>query len=284
MSRDVEIPQRSVRHVVDDYDGVLLDSYGVLVDGAGALPGARALLESLDAAGRPWMVVSNDASRSVESAAARYARLSLPIPPERILVSAAMLAGYYAREGLSGARSIVLGTEDSVAWVRQAGGIPVPWDDEAPEVVVACDDDGFPFVPAVEAVLSSVVQRVRAGHEVALALPNPDLVYPRGGGALGLTAGSVALVIEASLGVVFGDVAPRFVPLGKPEPGIFEEACRRLGVGGSRVVMLGDQFATDVAGALRAGLSAALVGTGVTTLQLPPSAPRPTFILPSLVD
>ncbi len=50
--------------------------------------------------------------------------------------------------------------------------------------------------------------------------------------------------------------------LGKPEPWIFEEAVERLGT--RKVVMFGDQLATDIAGAHAAELKAALVSWGLT--------------------
>lgn len=272
--------EKTAEQIVEQFDAVLLDSYGVLVDGSGALPGARRFLERLDETSTPWLVVSNDASRSLDAAAARYETLELPIPTDRILVSAALIAPYFAREQLGGSRCIVLGPPDSAEWVAQAGGVVVPYDDRRPDVVVACDDDGYPFVEAVEAVISTVVARIRDGVTPKLVLPNPDLVYPAGEGRLRLTAGSTALVIESALAAVFGPDAPRFVGLGKPHAFIFEEACRKIGKSGRRVAMLGDQILTDVAGAKHAGLTAGLVATGIATAGH--GELQPDFIVRSL--
>ncbi len=279
---DATPPLRTAQEILSSYDAVLLDSYGVLVDGAGALPGARAFLQALQARCTPWLVVSNDASRSVAASAERYASLRLPVPPDRILVSAALLAGHFARNDLAGAETIVLGPQDSVAWVRQAGGVVVPWDHPDPAVVVVCDDAGYPFVPAVEAIVTTLSRKLRAGDSVHLVLPNPDLIYPDGQGRLALTAGTTAGVIEAALHSVFGDAAPRFARLGKPHGAIFEAACARLGLSGRRVVMLGDQIVTDVAGGRAAGLSTGLVCTGVTAPNVEAFADRPDFIVRSL--
>ncbi|WP_200389725.1 HAD-IA family hydrolase [Thiocapsa imhoffii] len=71
--------------------------------------------------------------------------------------------------------------------------------------------------------------------------------------------------------------------LGKPSRAIFEVACRQLGA--SRPVMLGDQLATDIAGALGAGLDAVLVGTGLAPVAGPAgNRVRPTWALPSLME
>jgi len=279
---DYPVPELRASEVAERFDAVLLDAYGVLVDGRGALPGAAAFLQALDAARLPWMIVSNDASRSVEAATARYGSLGLRARPEQILLSAALIAPHYTKVGLVGARTIVLGPPDSTQWVRDAGGQPVDWDHPEPEAVVVCDDAGYPFIPAVEAVISTVARREQQGHSVALVLPNPDKVYPSGDGEIGLTAGSAALVIEAALAAVLGADAPTFVGLGKPHAAIFDEACARLGHRGTQVVMLGDQVSTDIIGAHQAGLSAGLLLTGVTQNVNAEGKGRPDFVLRSL--
>ena len=61
------LSQTSLDALVETYDGFLIDAYGVLVDKNSAMPGARDLLARLDAAGRPWLVVTNSASRLPET-------------------------------------------------------------------------------------------------------------------------------------------------------------------------------------------------------------------------
>lgn len=56
-----------------------------------------------------------------------------------------------------------------------------------------------------------------------------------------------------------GCITAREFGVGKPEPAIFHEACRRLGVPAAQVLHVGDDPLVDVAGALRAGLQAAWV-------------------------
>ena len=64
---------------------------------------------------------------------------------------------------------------------------------------------------------------------------------------------------------------------------IFEDAVRRAGT--SRIVMIGDQWETDIKGARAAGLDAVWIETGVTT-EIPESTPvhlRPTWRMTGLV-
>jgi ribonucleotide monophosphatase NagD (HAD superfamily) len=247
------------------YAGILLDAYGVLVDASGARPGAEDLIAELAGRRFPYAIVTNDASRSQATQARRFAGLGMPVPPDRFVTSGSLLPGYYARASLTAARTLVLGTQDSIGFVVEGGGVPVPLEPGAElDALAVCDDAGFPFLDGIEIAQSAVIRAVEAGRRPALILPNPDLVYPKGNGELGLTAGSIALVIEAVLARRFGGDAPRFVHLGKPEPHLFIEASRRLAVPADRLVMIGDQLETDIAGAHAAGVDAALLEGGVS--------------------
>jgi len=248
----------TIRALLDRYDGVLLDAYGVLVDGSGLLPGAAALLAELDRRAVPFAIVTNDASRSSTTYAARFAGYGVAVDPERIVTSGSLLPAYFRERGLAGARTCVLGTADSIGYVREGGGVPVALaPGMAIDALAICDNAGTPFVAGLELAFSAVVRAVEAGRAPALVLPNPDLIFPRGGGEYGFTAGAMALLIEAGLARKFPGRAPRFDHLGKPAPHLFAEAMRRLGT--TRVVMIGDQLETDIAGAQAAGIDAALV-------------------------
>ncbi|MEM9463653.1 MAG: HAD hydrolase-like protein [Myxococcota bacterium] len=275
------VPQIEPDPLLARYDVVLLDSYGVLVDEHGALPGAAPFLSRLREAGRRFMVLSNDASRQPHSSIARYRARGLSIEPAQLLTSGDLLAPHFAAEGLAGRRCVVLGPPDSEALVANAGGVVIPRDDPTLEVLVVCDDEGYSFRETIEALIGTLYARAEAGEPVHLVLPNPDRIYPRGPGQFGLTAGSVAAVIEGALALRWPDDPPRFYGLGKPHAAIFETALSRLGVGEherDRVVMVGDQLATDIAGAHGVGIDSVLVGTGVCDpRRLPKRGPRPTW-------
>lgn len=71
-------------------------------------------------------------------------------------------------------------------------------------------------------------------------------------------------------------VASGDVGVSKPDPEIFRIALERAGVGASQAVMLGDSWASDVAGARRAGISA--VWFNPERLPRPPDPPDVTEI------
>jgi ribonucleotide monophosphatase NagD (HAD superfamily) len=265
--------------LLDRYDGLLIDAYGVLVDAGGLLPGASALLAELARRRMPHAIVTNDASRSRATWVARLAGHGIALTAEQIATSGSLLPGYFRDRGLAGARTCVLGTDDSFDYVREGGGVPIAL---APgmeiDALAVCDDSGTPFVDGIELAFSAVVRAVHAGRAPALVLPNPDLVYPKGEGEYGFTAGAMALVIESALARRFPDRDLRFDHLGKPAPHLFIEARRRLGA--DRVVMIGDQLETDIAGAQAAGIDAALLA-GVSRWDAT-SGITPTYLLATI--
>jgi len=268
------------------YDGLLIDAYGVLVDGRGALPGAPELLAELHRRSLPYLIVTNDASRRATTNAARLQRFGLPVTPEHILSSGDLLVPHFAARGLAGARCLVLGTDDSRITVAEAGGAVCPIDPAADyDAVVVCDDSGFPFLDGINAALSALFRALDAGRAPELVLPNPDLVYPAGDGAYGFTSGGIALLLEAALERRYPERTPpaRFTRLGKPHRPLFDQAMRRLG--SARLLMIGDQLETDIAGALGAGLDAALLATGPGVTRWQRAVPGdvvPTYLLDSL--
>jgi ribonucleotide monophosphatase NagD (HAD superfamily) len=268
--------------LLDRYDGILLDAYGVLVDARGLLPGAAALLAELARRGKPFAIVTNDASRSRATWSARFAGYGIAVDAAHMVTSGSLLPAYFRDRGLAGARTCVLGTADAVAFVREGGGVPIAL---APgmelDALAVCDDSGTPFVEGIERAFSAIVRAVDAGRRPALVLPNPDLVYPRGEREYGFTAGAMALVIEAALARRFPGHGLRFEQLGKPQPHLFTEARRRIGA--ARVVMIGDQLETDIAGARAAGIDSALL-SGVSRWSANDAAPgiAPTYLLATI--
>lgn len=277
----------TTRELIDRYDGVLLDIYGVVLDASGPLPGAAELIAELTRRGTPFAFCSNDASRSTATYAARFAALGMPVTGEQFVTSGSLIPGYFAAKSLAGARTCVLGTEDSVDFVRAGGGEIVPLARGMDiDVLAVCDDSGFEFLSGLEWALSAVVRAVSAGRRPTLILPNPDLLYPKGAGEIGFTAGAMALLLEAALGRRFPRERLAFDHLGKPEPHLFTAAARHLGIAVDRLVMIGDQIETDIAGANAAGVGSALLTGHISRWDSAatdnPARPSPTWLLDTL--
>lgn len=264
------------------YDGFLLDAYGVLVDKERALPGAAALLAGLARDGVPWLVVTNSASRLPETLSAEFAALGLAVPAERILTSGALLADPSAVPGLRGCRALVLGPEEACAYAARAGARVVELSAGADaEAVIVADQKGVRWPEHLDWTASLMLRRLDAGQALQLILCNPDLIYPVGPGRVGFTAGGLAAMLEALLRERWPRHAPGFLRLGKPARPIFDTARRRLGA--RHPVMLGDQLATDIAGAASAGIDSVLLASGLAPRADTGDWPlQPTWLLDSL--
>ena len=277
----IEITFRDLRA---RHAAIFFDAYGVLIDAGGALPGAVDAIAALNRAGQPFLVVTNDASRSGANAAARLQRLHFEITPSQILSSGMMIAAALSETLQPGDRVVVLGTPDSAEYVRDAGMQVVTASPEhRADAVVIADEGGFELLDTLDDVLSMLVSAYTAGRRPRLLLANPDLIYPSGPGRFGITAGSLALVLEHSLRRIVGASAPTCEPLGKPSQRIFREAIARVGT--SDAVMIGDQLETDIIGARSAGLATALMLGGVTSraAALAAGADAPMYLMSSLV-
>ena len=275
------VPQVTLGALMDRFEAVLFDSDGVLVRGHSAVPGAPEAIERLNSLEKHYFVLTNDASALPETRAARYGELGMDIDASRIITSGVLLAAYFSDLGLDGSRCVVLGTEDSSRYVEAAGGEVVSFEEDF-DVLVVCDQEGFPFLETTGTVLSHLFRKIDRGDAPHLVVPNPDLIYPVREG-FGFASGTIAQMFESALALRYRDrLDLKFTRLGKPGPGMFEEAIRRSG--SRNMVMIGDMLESDIRGANGVGITSVLVETGVTAIDLSllPEPDRPTYSMRSL--
>jgi len=245
---------------LQSFDGFLLDAYGVLVDSDRTLPGASAFIEELKRRAKPFRIISNDASTTPEAKCKKWLDRGLEIPAEALITPWSVLSSGLGPVDVEGKKCLLIGTPLSREMLRRAGGIvaeaadPVDFlllaDELTPDLMNVCND-----------AVGRLVRAFEEGLAPRLVLLNPDLVYPTSHG-YGLTVGAIALMIEAALERILGREI-RFSKVGKPEPGLFELGLKELAIERSRVVMIGDQWDTDISGASRVGMTSVLTTTGL---------------------
>ena len=273
-----DAPYITLTELIERFDVILFDSDGVLVRWPSAIPDAPEAIARLNALGKPYYVLTNDASQVAETRAARYAELGLDIDPDKIISSGMLLKPWFEDQGLRGARCVVLGTGDSAAYVREAGGEVAPFHEDF-DVLVVGDQDGFPFLDATAAVLTTLFRKLDQGETPRLVIPNPDLYYPEKDG-FGFASGMVAGMFEAALALRYPDRPDlTFTRLGKPHPAMFHEAFRRANT--RNMAMIGDTPSTDIRGANNVGIASVLVesGGGLVDLGSLPVGDRPGYRL-----
>lgn len=257
---------------LDGVDAVLADLDGVVYAGPGALPYA---VESLNRAGetRRLGYITNNASRTDASVAAHLSELGLSVAPEDVVTSPQAAMRLLARRVAPGATILVVGGEGLVVEVEKAGFVVTRSADDAPAAVVQGFAPEVGWSQLAEAAYALAVPEEDGG--IPWIATNTDWTIPQ---ARGIAPGNGTLVSAVHTAV--GRLA---TVAGKPETPIFEEAIARFGA--QHPLFIGDRLDTDIAGAQRAGISSALVLTGIDrpkhVLAAPPTS-RPTFILGDL--
>jgi glycerol-1-phosphatase len=254
--------------LLDRYDGFLLDAYGVLVNSENTLPGAQRFLDTLRGAGKPFRVISNDGSTTPEAKAEKWSGRGLEVLPEELLTPWSVLASEFSPVCLRDKACLVLGTRLSQEMLRRAGG-RLAEDNEELDVFILADEMAPDFMNTCDRAFTKVVQAFDSGRVPELVLANPDLVYPTSGG-YGLTAGAIRLMFESGWERLLGQPV-RFQAVGKPGPGLFQLGLQSLGLPKEQVVMLGDQWDTDILGAANVGIDSVLLTTGLAK----PDSERP---------
>lgn len=266
-------PFESFGDLVARHDAVIFDLEGTLVRAGRPAPGAIAATTSLTRAGKPWVVATNDASRSPEHIADELAAMGLTLAPSSIFTSGSLIGPLLVRRGLLATPCLVLGPPICHDAVARVGGLAVPpaLADASCAVIVLADETGFELADGLETALGLVALRARRHMTTRLILPNADVVIPLQHTdarlkpwALG--AGAYARLIRDAARHVSARRSLVVHVLGKPRPPLFLAALSELRrrsaapLETGRVVMFGDRLETDMVGARSLGLTAALVG------------------------
>lgn len=220
--------------------GLLLDLDGCLwVDGA-VLPGSAALLDQFR--GRV-AIVSNNSTHTPSQVAERFAAQGISIPVSHICLAGELAITHVARRW-PGARVMVLAARP-ICDMAQAAGLCL--DDRNPQVIV--------FARDLELTFGRLQCAARAAaRDVPVVAANPDLTHPGPHGVLNLETGSLLAALRAAV------PACDVTVIGKPAPALFAAALERLGIDARDALMIGDNPATDIAGAAAAGIAGILVG------------------------
>jgi len=244
----------------------LTDMDGVLVHEGAPLPGARELIAKWQAAGTPFLVLTNNSIYTPRDLSARLIAGGLAVPEENIFTSALATAAFLDKQNPGGS-AFVLGEAGLTTALHEIGYIQT---DNNPDYVVLGETRNFSFES-----LTKAVRLINNGARFIAT--NPDATGPSADGVLPAT-GSVAALITKATGM-----EPYIV--GKPNPMMFRSAMRKIGAHSETTAMIGDRMDTDVVAGIEAGLHTILVRTGIADdAEIAKYPFRPTEILNSVAD
>ena len=244
------------REIAGEYDGFIVDLWGVLHDGVMPYPGAVDCLAALRSAGKCVVLLSN-APRRV--AAAQRAMRKMGIADDLYL--ALMTSGEATHIALRDRtdpwfaalgdrvyhlgplrdRNVIEGLDLTLVTdpAQATFLLNTGPDDERDQTDMA------PFEDELQACWRARLPMICA---------NPDLEVIRGG---------VRVLCAGALAARYQEIGGQVRSIGKPDPAIYELVFDLLGVPRDRVLAVGDSLRTDIAGAAAAGVSAVWVLGGI---------------------
>lgn len=247
------------------YEGYLIDLDGTIYRGSEPIPAGRRFVEQLQARQIPFLFLTNNTTKTPETVANRLANeFSIHVGPETVY-TATLATIDYLNDANKGKKVYVIGEPGLIEPILAAGYV---WEEETPDYVVVGLDTDVTYEKFVVATLAIQKGATFIGT-------NPDKSIPTERGLLP-GAGSVIAMIEAS-------TQQKAIYIGKPEAIIMEKAVETLGMEKANVLMVGDNYTTDILAGINNGIDTLLVLSGFTQKADVPTLPvPPTYLVDSL--
>ena len=241
-----------------DFDGFILDQWGILHDGTNPYPGAIECLAALRHAGKHVVILSNS-GRTGRFNVGMMAKMGF----DATLFDRVISAGDNAREAIErrshafhrrlGARYFAFTRDDDVSLFDGLGLQRVGDVEDADFLAVIGIETPRLALADYEPLLAA-----GAARRLPMVCANPDVTRPSPDGLVA-APGALARRYEALGGDVYYH--------GKPYPAIYQ-ACIEALAGCERVVAVGDSLEHDILGAGRAGLRSAFVAGGIHLAEM----------------
>lgn len=250
---------------LQDITHLIIDMDGVLYRGDEPLPGLHEFIAFLRSRPIPFILATNNSTRTPRQYAAKLAAMGVQVSPDEVLTSGQATARILAQEYPAGTRVHVFGMPSLREAIAEAGFVLA---DQDVAVVVASIDREVTYNKLKRASLL-----IRGGARFVAT--NLDPTQPT---EEGLVPGTGALIaaLEAASGV-------KPLAIGKPEPTMFRLAMMQMGATAETTATIGDRLDTDILGGRRAGLATICVLSGSTT-RAEAEAFGPDYLFEGLVD
>jgi len=269
------------KSIIDKYDIIFFDAFGVIKTYQGLVPGIEKTFEYLEAKNKEYYIVTNDASRSPVQLAESYHRNGLTaITPERIVSSGMLTKEYLDLKVLDGIVAY-LGTTDSAHYIESTGlhTLPVSGIDstniDKVNALIFLDDEGFDWQTELNKAVNILRRRT-----IPVIVANTDRAYPLSVHEVSIAIGGIASMIESVVG-------KQFIRFGKPDSQMFMFAYDLIreyrSITKQQIVMVGDTLQTDILGGNKFGLDTVLVLTGNTLPKDYENRITATGIMPTYV-
>lgn len=234
---------------VKPYKGYLIDLDGTIYKGTEPLQEGIAFIKALQNKNIPFLFVTNNATKTPEMTCEQLAKMGITVTPQNVYTSA-LAALDYLLEHHSNQSGLVIG-EPSLHQLIYENGFQKNDAITADFVLQALDKQ------VIYDKLKIASLAIQNGAKYIVT--NRDEQYPLEYGFIPGSGAITALLVAATR------IEP--VVIGKPSHYIMDGALKRLGMHKSDVIMVGDNYNTDILAGLNNGIDTLLTLTGVTTRQ-----------------
>ncbi|MHC4872486.1 MAG: HAD-IIA family hydrolase [Planctomycetota bacterium] len=230
---------------IKEMSGFICDMDGVIYHGNQLLPDAGKFVEWLVDSEKKFLFLTNSSERSPRELSEKLKRMGLDVNEEHFYTSAMATANFLASQRPGGS-CFVIGEPGLTNALYDAG---FSLNDISPDYVVVGETATYNYDRIKQAALL-----VRAGAR--LIGTNPDLTGPTESGIVPATGALIAPIELAS--------GRKAYFTGKPNPIMMRSALQKIECRREDTVIVGDRMDTDIIAGIEAGLTTALVLTGVT--------------------
>ena len=249
------------------YDTYLIDLDGVVYRGEEIVPGAREFVTWLNTHQKKYLFLTNNSFASEVQVLEKLTRLGISTNGSHVLGAGQAAIQNIARRFPAG--NVYIVGEQPLFEVVRGYKLRIANENKEPaDVVLVGLDRTFNYTTLTEAV-----QAVMAG--AAFVAINRDSLLPVAGGLIPGCGAMVAAIEAAS------SMHPEVI--GKPEPGLLQEAMRLLESKPEETIMIGDSLDTDILAGKAAGTHTLFVLSGKDTRQtMAKSRIEPEFVYENL--
>lgn len=269
------------KSIIDRYDVVFFDAFGVLKTHSGLVPGIERTFAYLADQGKEYYIVTNDASRSPAQLAQSYHDNGLwAVSPDRI-ISSGMLTKEYLDMKVNDGIVAYLGTSESAHYLESTGIHTMPVRDinssniDKVNALIFMDDEGFDWFSDLNKTVNLLRKRT-----IPAIVANTDKAYP-------VSPSDVSIAVGGLAGMIENIVGKKFIQFGKPDSQMFMFAYDIIReyrpISKKQIVMVGDTLQTDILGGNKFGLDTVLVLTGNTRAEDAENRITATGIVPTYI-
>lgn len=249
-----------------EYKAYLFDLDGTIYHGGKPIPEAVTMVNHLADKGIPYVFVTNNSTTSPQQVAERLQKMGIPAEAKDVVTSSQATVHYLNEQGC-GKAMYTIGQAGLFKELEAAG---YQQTEEQPDVVIIGMNPEVTYKELAHATLA-------IAKGALFISTNPDKALPM---EIGLMPGNGALTAFVATAT---SQEPTFI--GKPFPTLMHLALDRLQLTKDEVLMVGDNYLTDISAGINSDIDTLLVLSGFTQrADLETVEKQPTYIVNSLSD